>query len=340
MPTQNKSRAAIRYAFDDTNRLIIEDPTDALRPRRIVEGSVRLDRKNRLVYETSSPVLGDAGPRRLVLEGAWSLTPTQQLALTLHETDRQVRSILYVKGAVVQAQAHALTFALRRSEDDDLRATQRLSLAGRWQADARNRLTFLAERADGEEDRLTLQGGWEIGPHHELVYRYRQRAGARHRAEAHALAFEGAWDLTAANRLVYRVEGSTDSAFEFKASLQSPSLVAREGALVYQVGIGVAGGKTQRTRVALYGAWKVNEDLSVSFEIPYAEGRVQAIQLAGTARLGPRNQVRVELRSRRGDSLGLAVTFTRELVPDAELFVRLQKAAEESSVIGGLQVRF
>ena len=158
--------------------------------------------------------------------------------------------------------------------------------------------------------------------------------------EEHVFIFEGAWDLPEANRLVYRLAGSTDSAFELKASLQSPSLTAAENRLVYQVGIGVSGGRTQRTRVALYGAWKLNRDLSVSFEIPYADGRVQAIQFAGTAQLGPRNQVRVALRSRRGEPLGVIVTFTRELVPDVNLFVRLQKAAEESSVIGGVQVRF
>ena len=278
MPHTERSRSAIRYELDEDNRLIVEDPAEALRPRRVVEGRVSVDRKNRLVYETSSPVLGDAGPRRLALEGAWSLTDAHELALTVHETERQARSVLYVKGALVQARAHALVVALRQSEGEDLRAANRFSLAGRWQADAKNRLTFLVEQADGEDDRLTLQGGWEVGPHHELLYRYREVATGRRRRDEHTLVFEGAWDFPAANRLVYRLEGSTDSAFELKASLQSPSLIAREGAIIYQVGIGASGGRTQRTRVALYGAWKVHTDLSVSFEIPYAHGRVQAIQ--------------------------------------------------------------
>jgi len=34
------------------------------------------------------------------------------------------------------------------------------------------------------------------------------------------------------------------------------------------------------------------------------------------------------------------VTFTRKLVPDASLFLRLQQDAEERSAIGGIQVRF
>ncbi len=122
------SRTFLRYELDEENRLIVEDPTDALRPRRVIEGRVSVDRRNRLGYEPPAPVLGDAGPRRLVLDGTWSLTDTHTLALTVHDTERHARSVLYVKGALVQAQADALIVA-----GTGRKQCEALDLAGRGQ---------------------------------------------------------------------------------------------------------------------------------------------------------------------------------------------------------------
>jgi hypothetical protein len=307
----------------------------------IVEGTVTTDRHNRLLYhvDSSSGFEGKPGPHTFNLDGTWSLTPRHELALSLHETERHERHTVFLKGAVVKAQADALVFALQRSEDADLRTAQRLILSGRWETDAHNRLTFLAAKADGAEDRLTLQGGWEVGKRHELLYRYRQRSAGRVREE-HTVGFEGHWDITRADRLVYRLLGSDDSAFEFRASLQSPSLLARDGRLIYQVGIGIAQGRTDTRRISLFGTWKLNRDLSISFEIPYAHGRVQAIRFEGAVHLGPKNRIAVALRTSERRPLGVSVTFTRELVKDASLFLRLRKDAEERSLLGGVHVRF
>ena len=340
---RTRSTASIRYAFDAQNRLTVKERNEAparLGPVRVLEGTVTTDRQNRLVYRATSPLdpQGSSDPHTVSFEGSWSLTPEHALAFTLHEASGERPQTLYLRGAIVSAEANALVFALRRSEEEPSGETQRLVLSGRWQADARNRLSFLAARADGTEDRLTLQGGWHVGPRHEILYRYRRRAGSR--PIERTLIFEGAWDITSSNRLVYRLSGSSDSRFEFRVSLRSPSLLAKNGRIVYEVGIGVSRGVTQRQRVALFGAWKVNRDLSVSFEIPYADGRVEAIRFEGQAALQPRDRVAVALKTGRGEGLGLTVTFTRELVPDVNLFLRLQRDAEERSVLGGVQVRF
>lgn len=340
-----RARTKIRYALDGANRLVIQDPSGSLGPLRsirTVEGSLDTDRFNRLLYrtETASGLDGRSGPQAVRLDGAWTLGPDHRLAVVLRESERSSRQTLYLNGAIIDAQAHALIVALRRSEGEDLRASQRLSLSGRWAADAKNRLTFFVEKADGAEDRLTLQGGWDVGPRHEILYRYRERAAQGRLGAERVVVFQGAWEMTKADRLVYRLEGSADSAFEFKAALQSPSLLARDGRIVYQVGLDLAGGRLRRQRVSLFGAWKLNRDLSVSFEIPYADGRVQSMRFEGTAALNARDRLTVALHDRRRKQLGLAVTFTRELVPDASLFLRLRRDAEERSVIGGAQVRF
>ncbi|MBI2104449.1 MAG: hypothetical protein HYT90_02540 [Candidatus Omnitrophica bacterium] len=336
-----RARARLRYAFDDENRLVIRERrplAERAQPVRILEGTVSADGGNRLVYRAQMPTgISRSGPRAIALDGTWALTPAHDLALTLHETVARDRQTLYLKGALAKAEAHALVFALRR-QDGRADASQTLTLSGRWQADARNRLTFLVGKGDGSEERLTLGGGWEVGPDHELQYRYRRRA-LRGREE-HVLAFAGAWEVAAAGRLLYRLEGSADSAFEFRASLQRPGLSAREGRLVYQVGIGLSRGRTRQQRVALFGAWKLNRDLSVSFEVPYAGGRVRSLRFEGTYALTPQDRVAVALWGPGGEPLGLTVTFTRDLVPDASLFVRLRRDERERSLVGGVQVRF
>ncbi len=335
----------VRYRLDELNRLIVSEREQArgrLQPVRILDGSLRTDPGNRLVYhvETTSPPDDPAAHQVFNFDGTWKLTRDHALALALHEGRRQARQTLYLKGALVNAEVNALVFALQRHQGEDLAAAQQLTLSGRWQADARNRLTFLARKAQGREDRLTLQGGWDVGPRHELLYRYRQRSTLRRRREEQTIGFAGAWDITSAGRLVYRLSGSTDSAFEFSAGLQSPSVVAREGRIVYDVGIGLSGGVVGRRRVTLVGAWKLHRDLSVSFEVPYADGRVQAIRFEGTYAFGSRNRIALSLQTSRREPLGLTVTFTRELFPDAELFLRLRQDAQERSALGGVTVRF
>ncbi len=342
MSRPTRRTPTIHYAFDALNRLTVTDPFDRLRPLRVLEGRVTADGQNRLVYQVTSASGRRAGtpPETIILDGTWALNPDHELALTLHRSNRQAPETVYLKGAIVGVDAHRLVFALRRSERSDSSTTQRLTLSGRWSADAGNRLNFLVEKADADEDRLTLQGGWEVGAHHELMYRYRQRSTARRNRDEHTVAFDGAWDITGRDRLAYRLAGSSDSTFEFTASLQSPALQQRAGRLVYQAGIGVSGGREMTRRVVLFGEWKLNKDHSVSFEIPYAHGRREAIRLRGVWNLDERNQIAADLLDRRQQPLGITVTFSRQVSQDARWFLRLRKEGREAEALAGVQVRF
>lgn len=267
------------------------------------------------------------------------LTPDHALALRLRGTESRQAQTLALRASLGQPEGHALTARLEGGGSGFERA-RRLALSGRWQADRANRLTFLVEKADGTEDRLTLDGGWEVGPHHELRYRYRERPrGTRSRAER-ILTFQGAWDVAGPNRLVYRLAGSGGGAFEFQASLRTRTLIARDGRLVYEAGIRLSRGRLLRRRIALFGTWKLHRDRSVSFEVPYADGRVQGIVLEGEARLGAGHRVELALRSRRHEPLGMTLTLTRELSERAALFLRLRGDAQERSAIAGVRVRF
>jgi hypothetical protein len=155
----------------------------------------------------------------------------------------------------------------------------------------------------------------------------------------HELTFQGTWDIPGPNRLVYRLTGSSTDVLEFSVSLKSRAVQPRKGQLVYVVGVVGRHGVRQHT-LTFFGTWKVNRDLSVSFEIPYADGRVEAMRFKATAVLGARDQIDLALSSAQGDALGLTITWSRALVPDTTLFLRLRKSATEHAALGGIQVRF
>jgi len=335
----------IRYAFDDLHRLVVRNPADRLRPTRVLEGRVTVDRRNRLVYRVDSAAAqnGDPGPHAINLDGTWSLARNHTLALAVREQAAGRRQRLYLKGAIVEAKAHALTVALSRHEVAAKRSTQRVTLNGRWQADAKNRLTFLAQKADGTSDRLTFRGGWHVGPRHEILYRYRLAHRTRRTRRAqhqHTMRVAGAWDVTQTGRLVYRVEGASDSTLAFRASLQSSTLRAREGRVAYQVGIGVSRGRTLKRRVTLFGRWKLNRDLSVSFEIPYVDGHREAGRFHARLAPGQRRSVTAQLRDRAGRPIGLSVVWSRKMLDDAEVFVRVGKSGKATEALAGVAVKF
>ena len=330
------------YSFDRFNRLIVKDPLDPLRVARVVEGRMSTDSKNRLLYhvETGAQSSNRHIPHKFILDGSWKLTPNHDLELSLHESERNFGQRVYLRGSVVRAEASAIVFALEQHEQMGKIASHQLTLSGNWQADSDNRLNFLVGRSDGLEDRLILKGGWEMGTHNEIIYRYRKRAQSEKDAKEHTLVFDGSWDLTGTDRLTYRISGSDNSAFGFRASFQSPSLLARDGRIIYQVGIDVTGSRARYRRISIFGTWKLHRDLSVSFEIPYTGGRIDPIRFEGTYSPTRRDRISVALRNNRHEPIGLTVTFTKDVLPDISFFLELRKDAEERSAIGGVRVRF
>src|SRR3989338_2429331 len=333
--------ASLRYEFDGLNRLVIRDPSDLLQPRQVLDGELIVDRDNRLRYRlrhTSGKAASDG--RDILLDGTWKLSPAHRLGVVLHPQAEGARQAVFLNATIVDVKDDALIVSLWRRSDGGVRTSQTLSLSGRWQADARNRLTFLVAKSDGAEDRLVFDGAWSVDRRHQLLYRYEQPQVGRQPSAIHTLRFSGMWDLRPEARLVYRLDGESRSAVEFQTSLQSASLNAREGKIAYQVGIRLSGGRLVRQRVTLFGAWKLNRDLSVSFEMPYTDGRLRALTCKGTYIWSTRHAVSVQLMSRRGEPLGMAVTFSRSFLDDAQLFLRLQRLGGDTEVLGGVQGRF
>ena len=294
-------------------------------------GSFRTDNKNRLIY-SFKPDSPTQKPSEVTLEGGWRLKSDKELQFIVKGSRDNGPKTLSFRGNLADAGANQLAFVF--SEEGK---SQSLSLSGRWAADERNRLSFIVKKANGVEDKLTLQGTWEIGPHHELRY---QTVAGKHRRQESFLIFDGAWQFNGSRKLIYKLSGSSQSVFAFQASLSGSLVMADKGELSYDVGLGLFSGKTHRKRITLFGSWKLNRDFSVSFEVPYADGRIEAMRFEGIVSPSPKDRIAVALSAASSRKLGLTVVFTRDFFRNAQLFLRLKRDAEESSIIGGVQVRF
>lgn len=286
---------------------------------------MRLDRLNQLLPAGRKPV-----------EGVWRLTGDHELQYRR----RGGREEVVLSGPLAGAEARGLSFRVEADSADGDLVGKTLQLRGRWQADSENRLTFLAERREGKPDALRLEGGWQVGPSQEILYRFEREDLNGKRKEARLLRFSGWWDIGEDRRLAYVLDRSSDSGFRFRGAFQTPSLLAKEGAIRYQLGAEAEGRGRLRT-LTLFGKWKLSRRLGLSFEVPYAGGRVRGIDFGAELGLDAAGNVACRLTTREGQPLGVEVVFTRQFFKgDGELFARLRRAGGETAVEGGVRVRW
>jgi hypothetical protein len=150
--------------------------------------------------------------------------------------------------------------------------------------------------------------------------------------------FRGVWDVSENTCLTYYVGGDSRSALKFRGAFQTKSILAKEGALRYQIGIGLDSGLRRQT-ITLFGKWKVSRDFELSFELTDAMGERRAIAFGGTYHPMKGTGISAVLKTRCGEPLGVELVLTREIFEgQGQLFVRLVRLAEKSAVEAGVQI--
>lgn len=269
-----------------------------------------------------------------VMRGQWTLSDNHELEYREKENEKAVK----LTAPLIAAEPEALVFAVTAKEKNHKIVTRTAKLTGRWRANDKNQLVFEAEKENGKRDILTFRGSWEVNESHEIIYTWEQRQLKRRTQQTATLAFKGHWDISEKNRLTYYLEGDNESAFRFRGTFQTKSILAKEGEIRYQVGVEIAGKKKLKS-VALFGKWKLSRDHELSFEIEYADGKRHEIRFGAVFHPGGGLTLEAELISRDGDSLGLEVTLTKEFFKgQPETFLRLRKTAAESALEGGIRI--
>ncbi len=314
-------------------------------------------------YKKLSDLIQDIETR----EGKWKLNDDH--TVTFRERGRDKEAVL--TASLVAAEPGALVLSSTVKEDETRTVTGILKLEGEWALDAKNRITFTVKHdlGPGTGGKLTFKGAWEVNDNHEIIYTFETRetiegSGRKRRRTrkiASELVFKGHWDISAKNRLTYLLGaesasstgGESASAFRFRGTFETTSILAKEGEIRYQLG---AEGKTARSArgkltktITLFGKWKLSRDLALDFELECADGRKPVItfnavlavpEIEGWSGVLP-DEISVGLKNRSGEPLGLELVLTKDFFGgDAKTFLRFARTADESAVEAGVKVEW
>ncbi len=327
-----------KYAIDKDNRLIITKDSRVLRPH----GYFVIEADNELAYivkETAEWRKRFNIPQRLVLNGIWNLDRGHNLNFTLRKTVTQAgNDRLVIKNQIVKAKADSLIFSFGTQGKAGTHTFRLLQLKGKWQADKYNRLQFLVKRLKSRSDTLTLQAGWQAR-NNNLIYTYKKVSLKTKHSHLSTILFKGYWQVDSKNRLSYILDAKSDSKFEFKVYLETPSLIGKTGVIKYRAGIGVKGSRFFKAEtITLYGIWKFHRKAGLSLEIDYGRRRVKTMDFGVFVRPG-RGKVTCELKTRTGRDVGISIEFSRQfLKKDAEWFLRLVQDKGQSGFKWGVNI--
>lgn len=168
---------------------------------------------------------------------------------------------------IIAAESAALAFALRSRDKGGHDHVRVLRLEGAWQADDRNRLSFVVNdnRADGV---LVFRNCWTVDDNQEIVYEYERRSsGSRHR-----FRLEGHWLVSSDESITYAL-GRGNYGPEFKCQLESVSLRPKKGCVKFRIGTGVAQ-KRKALVATVYGSWRFDGKYALDFNAG-SDGRIE-----------------------------------------------------------------
>lgn len=263
-------------------------------------------------------------PERVHYRGRWRLSGDHELAL------RSVSSGAAgtLEGRIIGADGNSLTLAAGFRDERGNDHLRTVKLAGCWQADSRNRLTFLVNK-NKEEGFLVFRNGWELDRNRRIIYTYEdRRTGRRHR-----FGLEGHWRLDSSRRVAYVLEKGR--ALGFQCRLESLSLQPRKAALKFRVGAGISG---EDRKLTFLGSWRFGRGLSIDFEA----GASGSITLETRFTRGGRDNLTLALRDERRRPLGISLVLSRKLAADADAgaWLKLAKRGADTRIEAGISVPF
>lgn len=330
-----------RYTVDKSNQLVIKQRNKKLLPK----GRFSLDKNNRLAYWLNEPDhwLREYGlPQKIVFKGSWQLNRNYDLELLLDQTKEQfAQDTLTLKGNIISTDRDALVFEIKTYDQNGLLHIRILKLSVIWLTDETNRLSLLVKKSP--PDIITLEGKWEINKTQQITYSYEKTDLKTKDKTLKTLTFEGFWQISSANKLTYILKHSSESKFDFRVQIETPTMYPKKGVIKYRVGIGIRKERPQEEKIiSLFGDWKFSRNLGLSYQMDYGRGDIHEIQFASEVNFDKRNSIIFALKNKKGERLGISVTFTHKFLQrlDAQTFLRLKKLKETSGIEAGIHIPF
>lgn len=337
------------YSIDDGNHLFVSNNKENLP----INGSFSIEKDNRLVYwlnETPAWRRKYKLPEKIAFTGHWKLNSNYDLELEVQRdkdngnspSRRASMGQLALKGEIISCESDKLVFQIKSVNKNGLTTFSLLKLSGAWKADAFNQIYFSVDKKENP-DILTLQGTWRLNQNQQIVYTYEKTCLKTKNKVLSMLAFSGFWQISQANQLTYILSGGGSSRFDFKVQLESPNIYPKDGAIKYRLGIGLKQPRVKNERIiSLYGVWKFSRKFGLTFDMEYEKGRVYSFVFGAEVDFNKNNEMIFNLNSESGERIGFSVIFSHKFLKklDAELFLRLKRAQEESGVDTGVRIPF
>jgi len=271
-----------------------------------------------------------------IVKGSWELSDKHEVYYKGEGKGEEFK----LKASILGAEPDALLLSVTERQSDQKIVTSIYKLTGTWKANPKNQLVFEVERESGRRDALTFKGTWKVGKAHEIIYTYEETIFKTKKREAREIIFNGYWDISQKQRLTYFLSKDSESAFRFRGAFQTQSILAKEGEIRYQVGVGAAG-KSRLLTISLFGKWKISRTLELSFEIEYKDGKKKAIIFGGEYAFDKAHRIQIELKNEEGKPIGLALVLTKDFLgSDGQAFIRAQKTFDESRIEAGVKLKW
>ncbi|MCM8819227.1 MAG: hypothetical protein NC925_00320 [Candidatus Omnitrophica bacterium] len=324
-----------KYFVDDFNRLIIKRKNNIIIPK----GSW-LIKDNKLVYNLDEKLRWRRKydlSKKITFSGKWSLDKNHNLIFTLKENKRQFKNQkLLLKTELLDTKDDALVFLLCTKQTEDVEKISTFQLKGIWQQDKFNRLEFFVKRSKTAYDVLKFGGIWTV-VNNTLIYNYTKTYLNKREKLQKTLTFIGYWQINQKNRLNYILNLEKNSLFSFVVKLESPNISCQDNKIKYSVGIG-AGRNFKEETFIISGNWRIDKKLGIYFEVEQKKDNVNKIVFCADAKFYD-NQVIFKLKNKKGEDLGISVTFTHNFIKKiANWFLEFAKENKEFKIIGGINI--
>lgn len=335
----------LKYSVDNHNRLLIRS-TKSKTPL-IPKGSFSINKDSQLEYWLNEPLSWRRLynlPSRIVFEGNWSLNVNHDLELRLSKTREHLEdSRIVLKGGIVSIDNNVLSFEIVTAQGEFTGVSQFriLKLAGIWQADERNRITFRVNKKQFP-DTLTFKAGWQINKNQQIEYTYEKTSLITKSKIDKTIVFDGFWKIDSRHRLIYILSCSFDSSFVFKAQIENPNVYPQGKSIKYRLGIGISKSKKLDYKViTLYGEWKFKRNLGLIFKMDYGDNNVQELEFGAEVSFEHKRLV-FSIKDTRGKPLGITLTYSYSLFNSLEpqAFIRLKSYRKELGFEAGFSLPF
>jgi len=336
--------ARFKYSVNRQNQLMVRLWDSAQRPVEI-PGSFELTENHSLRYRFN-PLPKNLidlgfGPdlEEIVFTGKWYLGSDHTLRFRIQDSAEE----LVFRSSFVSANADRLVFSITTLNPSGAQSTRLFKFEGNWQADEKNRLTFILSYRESDRDRFVFEGRWRIGRKYEIIYRYVAEEIKTGRKRIESIILKGFWNLDQRGYLDFLVEGSSNSQFRFKAEyLGYRSLRRRFSELKFRVGIEIRGSaKEIYETIKIFGRWKVRAPLELGFEVTYENERVEEIKFLASYEFVGKDMIDLELFNSNREGLGIQATVLTKVFGDrANLFLKVKATEKEKMIEGGVNIKW